>query len=924
MHAFVGRSQELDALREVAQRSSGGPTAAVVVGEPGSGKSRLLAEAREQVLLPQTFAVAGYEAERHVPLAAASGLLRVLAAARPDGAQLDDLLYQGHTARELEPLRLFEAAHRAFRNAAPALLVVDDVQWVDELSLALCHYLARAAKESEQHLAIFVATRPGEAGMALVEALSPDRVAVVELGPLARDEGVELALSVAPSLERGRAVSLWKRAQGSPFWLEALARAGASGGDLSGLLTDRLRGISPDAGVLLAILAVADRPIAFDYLDRLAEWSAERVREALGALIGRGLAVVATGTVRVTHDLVREAAVAELPEETRRWVHRNLARLLEHEADEDIRLLREALEHRRSAGLGTLDLAMRVARSPQRTLIGPTGLRILAQIADQASPLDRESVALQQEVASLATELAEHETALASWLLVSDRAEGEVARASAYLAASRAAYALSRLEESREYLARAWEVQPSDDVVELECRTHEAAILLWLEQRTAEGRAAAAGAGLAARRIAARAGDLSALDRRARRAHLDALRLEYEAAMQEGDSEGLLRAAEQREAAARGFELESYLAASLSVGVGLLLTGRLEEAVSRLRRLWDEAQRHVFPRLGVDAGWWLARTLLHAGELLEAERVAGETSELAARAGDVPRARHRVVRVACAVALERGRPRDAVRWLEGETAEEPNEHQRIAFHDDLAVWYARLDGTVAAAPVREQLAAGQACAQAVGCPRCAAELLLCSAEALARVGLAEEARDAVALWDRRTSRPDRLDEIVRLHALALSEGETEAQVGALESALAVAQASPFALRGLWIWLDLGRALARAGRDRAVSELSEAAAAAHERGALTIAELTEQTLRSLGVRTWRRAAASTALTKRESEVAQLVASGATNREIAQAMFLSPKTVERHVSNVLRKVGARNRTELASRLREYPTEYAGHPR
>jgi DNA-binding NarL/FixJ family response regulator len=79
-----------------------------------------------------------------------------------------------------------------------------------------------------------------------------------------------------------------------------------------------------------------------------------------------------------------------------------------------------------------------------------------------------------------------------------------------------------------------------------------------------------------------------------------------------------------------------------------------------------------------------------------------------------------------------------------------------------------------------------------------------------------------------------------------------------------------------------------------------------------------------VRTWRRAAAGALLTKREHEVAQLVAGGATNREIAQTLFLSPKTVERHVSNALRKLGARNRTELASRLREYAAEYAGNAR
>jgi DNA-binding NarL/FixJ family response regulator len=73
-----------------------------------------------------------------------------------------------------------------------------------------------------------------------------------------------------------------------------------------------------------------------------------------------------------------------------------------------------------------------------------------------------------------------------------------------------------------------------------------------------------------------------------------------------------------------------------------------------------------------------------------------------------------------------------------------------------------------------------------------------------------------------------------------------------------------------------------------------------------------------VRTWRRASAGAPLTEREQEVARLVAGGATNREIAQVLFLSPKTIERHVSNVFKKIGVRNRAELAARVTELDTD------
>jgi DNA-binding NarL/FixJ family response regulator len=54
-----------------------------------------------------------------------------------------------------------------------------------------------------------------------------------------------------------------------------------------------------------------------------------------------------------------------------------------------------------------------------------------------------------------------------------------------------------------------------------------------------------------------------------------------------------------------------------------------------------------------------------------------------------------------------------------------------------------------------------------------------------------------------------------------------------------------------------------------------------------------------------------LTTREAQVAELVAAGASNREVAEALFVNAKTVEYHLVNVYRKLGVRTRTELALR-------------
>jgi DNA-binding NarL/FixJ family response regulator len=61
---------------------------------------------------------------------------------------------------------------------------------------------------------------------------------------------------------------------------------------------------------------------------------------------------------------------------------------------------------------------------------------------------------------------------------------------------------------------------------------------------------------------------------------------------------------------------------------------------------------------------------------------------------------------------------------------------------------------------------------------------------------------------------------------------------------------------------------------------------------------------------RRPLASEPLTSQETRVALLVARGLPNREIAAALFLSPKTVEHHLASVFRKRGFRSRTEVAA--------------
>ena len=156
MSPFVGRAHELDAIDRVARRAAAGvPAVAFVVGDPGIGKSRLVAEAVACTSFERRFRVVGYEPETLVPLAAASDLVRPLAGSGVAGRRLEQLLFETPAERStLERVRIFEATHRALRAAGPALVVIDDLQWVDDLSLALFHFLLRAAETDGQSLAL--------------------------------------------------------------------------------------------------------------------------------------------------------------------------------------------------------------------------------------------------------------------------------------------------------------------------------------------------------------------------------------------------------------------------------------------------------------------------------------------------------------------------------------------------------------------------------------------------------------------------------------------------------------------------------------------------------------------------------------------------------------------------------------------------
>lgn len=193
------------------------------------------------------------------------------------------------------------------------------------------------------------------------------------------------------------------------------------------------------------------------------------------------------------------------------------------------------------------------------------------------------------------------------------------------------------------------------------------------------------------------------------------------------------------------------------------------------------------------------------------------------------------------------------------------------------------------------------------------------AHALVDVGEVDAARRWIAYA--RTLARDRANPLllVRLaHAqskLDVARHRADAAVAALHDARASVErlAMPYE-QGL-IELGLGQVLRRMGERRAAAAMLVAAQTRlNALGARPAAQRCQQELSACGLApSARKSRDYTALTPQESAVARLVVSGMSNREVAEELMLSTKTVEFHLSNIYTKLGVRSRSELRARAR-----------
>ncbi len=899
----AGRTDEVAAVRQAVQAVARGARGLVVVkGEPGIGKTRLLG-GLSAYAADRGFTVLrgrSTELESDVPFAA---VLEALGDPLPGTSGTDGHAPMTSAAR----WRLYGAVvdHLdSLAQRAPVALVLDDLHWADPATLELLEHTLRRPPRRAHLLA--VGTRSDRSADRLLEAQRGSGVGtVVDLRPLSRDEAAPLLTGLTTPDARDR---VFAASGGNPMLIEELVRAGASSevpDGVSALVRAGLDRVSAPARALVRAGALLGDPfdlglaLATAHLDRAAGVA------AVDELVDAALLRPGTGPSQLAfrHPVVRTAVHQSLSPSDRLTGHDRAARALtlagaplptvaRHLAlvagpgdEEAARVLRTAalqvrsqapgiaadwLEAAGRAGTATPDdhvmlaetladagrfaEALAVVDDPHRgtrTAATPTGLRLVLAGASAERLLGRHHAA-RRRLTRAVSETDLHRTSAAR--LLADLAL--------------LAYESGDLAE----MAR-W--------ADLSISTEGAHPLV----RGAASAMAAVSRAFAGHGTEATAHVATAVDAVERATdpelagHSELLvAVPWSLIALERLPDALVTGERTAHAARAGGNGSAAVALDLAVVLSLGLLGRTSDCV-QAADLAEQAARVTGNDQAVQWALWMRSwSLLDHGDPTHALATVDESLDLAGRLDDSSHVTvARAVRGAVLVALgdaAAGRP-------------------LLAAYDIDPGWVCRWSPWLVQADVQ----LGD-----VPSARTHADHALAVAEQIGLAGPWAAAARAGAMT-------------------TLAEGDAAGALALAEAAVARADSVGAGLEAARSALLAGRAASGRDRDTAVAHLTDAAGRADACGARGVHAEAVRELRRLGRRIGRGGGRSApgasgvdSLSAREREVAHLVAQGFTNRDIAERLYLSAKTVESHLARAFAKLDVRTRAALVARLAE----------
>ncbi len=931
----VGRAREVAAIEAFLDAGDRLPRALVIEGEAGIGKTTLWHRATDGARARGYVVVEARPvgAEAQLAFAGLGDLLADAFAAvgtrLPEPQQhalgvallLDQPGESAHDPRTVGVAVL--STLRLLADARPVLLAIDDEQWLDPTSAATLGFALRRLRS--EPVAVLLARRPGDEGsVARLRLEGRIPVEQVDVGPVSIGAlHAIVAERFATVLTRPRLRRLHELSRGNPYLAIELARAAQTGQllldsaepvsvDLGRLLGARLDALPGATRTALLAAAAASHPTV-ELLDLV---TGRDVRPLLAPAVDAGVIEPVGTEVRFTHPLLASAAFGAVTAEERRQMHATLARAVE-----------DREERARHAALAAIEpdesVALEVERAAEATFRRGAPVAA-AELADQAVRLTRP-----------------------------DEPDGRRRRA-----AARAEYLFGAGDTSAAG-------QLLDSVIEATPRGRTRAALLALQARIRHfGNDIASGVD-ANRRALAEAGrddglragiheglawglflmraDLRAAERHARSAVLSATRAGDDVALAESlaalaiTSLAIGRPASEAMDAAMALEpalvdLRVLRHPSYARGYVLACTDRLDEAATVFADLLTRAEEHgdesAVPPILVQ----LSLVEILSGDWTAADEHARTGHALALQTGQRPSAAALLGRSALLAAL-RGRLDEA----EGLGEQALSGGAGGSADLDTALARAPLGGGEIAAWAlgAAALAAGRH-ERAIRCLQPLADTLLGAGmrdpgelrflpdavEALVgleRLDVADALVGRMEAMARASTRPTAVGIAARCRAIvAARRGDLDAALEAAGRAVGLLDGGPLPLEVARARLVLGEIQRRTRRLREARVTLVAAIDGFDRlGAVGWAERA----RAEAARVGGRAASTGDLTPTEHRVAELVAEGLANKEVAHALAIGQKTVELHLSHVYAKLGVGSRTELVRRWSAGPSAADG---